>query len=78
MLPVIGRSLYDPIPCAVIRTRGRRNIFGHACSSWDCVERHVTLLCDPDSVKQNREAFWLPPLQPFFAHGCRLAGAPRH
>jgi hypothetical protein len=55
MLPVIGRSLYDPIPCAVIRTRGRRNIFGHACSSWDCVERHVNLLCDPDSVKQNRK-----------------------
>jgi hypothetical protein len=25
MLPVFGRSHYDPIPCAVTGTRGRRN-----------------------------------------------------
>jgi hypothetical protein len=63
MLPVIGRPLDGPIPCAVIRTRGRRNSFvSCTCSSWDFVERQVGLLGDPDSVKQN----------------CKLSGYRRH
>lgn len=53
MLPVLGRSLYDPIPCAVTRTRGRRNISAMHMLKLEFVEGLVNLLCDPDSVKQN-------------------------
>ena len=39
---------YDPIPCAVLSERGVVAAFSaiHLTQSWDCVERHVNLLCD--------------------------------
>ena len=56
MLPVFGRPLDGPTPCAVTGARGRRNIsLERQQLSCNCVERYICLLGNPDSVEQNCE-----------------------
>ena len=53
MLPVFGRPRRGPNPVRSHRGAGSSQQFNVFVSSCYLVERHVDLLCDPDSMQQD-------------------------
>ena len=53
MLPVFGRPRGGPNPVRSHRDSGSSQQFNVCASGCYFVERHVDLLCDPDSMEQN-------------------------
>jgi hypothetical protein len=53
MLPVFGRPCEGPNLVRSYWDAGSSQQFNVFASSCYCVERHVDLLCDPDSMQQD-------------------------